>query len=160
VKYSHGTCKPSHFIKAAKIEGVIQAALEQITQTGSFRETPPCLEENRIRIEALEANLSNLRRSLTRARVAYLHGVDSLEDYIQSKRTFAVEIKNQTAKWKELNIEMQCQTRAQRKCSSVTEVLKCDISNLAKNKALSSIIDRIVFFRPEEKIIIYFSRKS
>lgn len=158
IKYSHGSCKLSHFIKARKAEEAILAKLFEATKTGIFMQNIRTIDENTEKVNLLQKELIRLERMMERVKMAYLNEIDTLEDYSRNKKMIQKEIdhiKDRLAE-AESRIKKVDQNVFRKKVGSVIEILTGNASVPEKHSALKSIVEKIVFSRPEETISIYF----
>ena len=96
-------------------------------------------------------------RRLERAKEAYLSEIDSLEQYKQNKEEISARInaliaKRDKAEVKEIDIEAFA-----RKVAEIAEFIKRDdITPAVKNEALHTIIEKIVYDKASDNLVIYF----
>jgi len=157
-KYSRGACEVSHNISLKNINGMVITELEKAVEELNFNiascsETKVKAEINYDQLIAAE------RLRLERAKQAYQSGVDSLEEYRTSKQRIEKEIKRLSdEKIKSLEKSGAFNTKEFSKIvTDVIAILKSpEISEEAKNKALKTIIQKIVYYNPGKKIELYF----
>lgn len=161
-KYAHGTCGTSHFIKTDKIEWLIICRLEEIESPGIYIKDKDSLllSDSEIMRNALLEELEKLRKSLSRAREAYLRGIDSLDEYSENKASISSEIERKTILLREIREDCKESTDPERtgeKALAIADIINSkDISAEVKNKALKSIVEKIVYSKPEDTVTIYF----
>ncbi len=158
--YARGTCKKSHSITIDKLNAAVISYLESFV-TGSLKVFPSfttAIKSDAVDIDKL---ISNEQKKMIRIKKAYTEGIDTLEEYKQQKEAIVQKI---------TELEKQKETAAEQTISEVdrsnlmkkyvSEVLATikdeTVSEQAKNSALRSIISKIVFYRPESRIEIYF----
>jgi predicted nucleic acid-binding OB-fold protein len=97
-------------------------------------------------------------RKLERAKEAYLAGVDTIEQYASIKDEIASNIAELTAMRERDNaphtLDMAVYAE---KVAKVLEVINSEeIAPAAKNEALRTVVEKIVYNKPEERVEIYF----
>lgn len=159
IKYAHGTCKPSHYISAAKIEAAVLEALEELSLPDVYIENIRAIEQKTDERELQEAQIAELTKMFTRAKNAYLAGLDTIEEYSANKSKIQSEIDEIKSKIKPIKRSRINQKKVKRDLMGVLDILKNDSKTVAeKNIALAAIVEKIVFSRPDETLQIYFYR--
>ena len=155
--YSRGTCKVSHSVLMPKIESALIQGLEKCVEEKRFdiiaqkpkKSTPAEVDyEKLIAIE---------ERRLARAKEAYLAEIDTLEQYKNNKKEITDRIAELEAKRDKGNVEKIDIDSFARKVSGVLGLIKReDITVKAKNEALHTIIEMIVYEKAKGNLAIYF----
>ena len=156
--YNRGQCHTSHSIvttrlESAVIEGLKIAVEKQIFNMSPERKTQT--HENRPDFEKL---IGFEEKKLERAKQAYLAEIDSIEQYKQNKK----EIEERIAELKELQTKEEPKREANldayaKKVADVIEFIESpDASLEAKNEALRTILDKVVYNKPSEKVQLFF----
>jgi len=158
IKYAKGTCKPSHFIKAAKVEEAILAKLSETSSTRAYIQNIRAVDENTEKVDLIQKDLDRLERVMDRVKMAYLNEVDSLEDYSRNKKIVQKEMDRVKENLAEAQSKVKSvdQVAFRKQVRSTIDILTGDASIPAKNSALKNIVEKIVFSRPEGTISIYF----
>ena len=96
-------------------------------------------------------------RRLERAREAYLAEIDTIEQYSQNKKEITAKIDDLKARQsKDTTAEVDVEVFA-KKVMYVVELLeRGDVSDEAKNEALRTIIEKIVYEKAKNNLAIYF----
>ena len=95
-------------------------------------------------------------QKLKRAKLAYTEGVDTLEEYRETKAVIEARIAALKAQEEEKPAPID-ESAYCGKIKSVIEVLRDPSQNpQIKNAALRSIITKIVLYKPENRIEVYF----
>ncbi|MBQ1954472.1 MAG: hypothetical protein II350_01905, partial [Clostridia bacterium] len=95
-------------------------------------------------------------RKLDRIKAAYENGIDTLDEYIENKTKIQSVIKKLEAERPEPRKAFNKKSYS-KKVSSVLKIIKDpNVSENEKNVALRSIVDHIVFHRPDPSIDVYF----
>jgi DNA invertase Pin-like site-specific DNA recombinase len=155
--YSRGACSVSHSIVVPKIENAIIEGIKQAVKTQTFKISP-----ERKKVVKETPNYDKLiaieERKLERARQSYLAEIDSLEVYAENKK----EIEKTITELKTLK-ENSASTNAEipptfvSKVEGVLEFIQSEkVSVEAKNEALRSIIDKVVFDKSKDSVSIFF----
>ena len=156
--YNRGQCHTSHSVVTTKIDNAIIEGLKTAVENQVFtmspeRKTKP--QENRPDFEKL---IGFEEKKLVRIREAYLAEVDTLEQYKQNK----TEIEKRIAELKELQAKEEPKQTADldaytKKVAGVVDFIeRKDVSVEAKNEALRTILDKIVYNKPSEKVQLFF----
>ncbi|WP_027399075.1 recombinase family protein [Anaerovorax odorimutans] len=155
IKYTRGTCKPSHYVRADKIEKAILKELDHLADPGVYIENVKSISNFAEEKKILLKEISVLEKMLDRAKQAFLAGIDTLEEYEENKRKLQMEISVKNSKIAKLKEPAIDQSQLKKKIQSVRAVLISDASIAEKNSTLHEIVEKIAFYRPEEKIRIF-----
>lgn len=158
-QYSHGVCPTSHYVSLNKINKMVIQELKNAIETMKFNisvESHPAPTTPPIDYEKL---ISAERLKLDRAKQAYQEGVDSLQEYKAAKSKIEKQIaklqedqQNAAVESADLDLSAFASTVA-----SVLEIIESpDVSEELKHQALKTIIKKFIFYRPENKIDIFF----
>lgn len=152
--YSRGTCNISHFIAMDKIESAVIEYLQSVIESKTFQISvsgQPVQTKNDI-----TPLIRREEQKLKRAKLAYTEGIDTLEEYRETKA--AIETRIAALKAQEEKKPAPINEAAYRgKIQDVIEVLRDPSQNpQIKNAALRSIISKIVLYKPENRIEVYF----
>ena len=96
-------------------------------------------------------------RRLERAKQAYLAEIDTIEQYSENKKEITARIDDLRARQnKETPVEIDIDVFAT-KAMGVLELLeRDDVSPMAKNEALHTIIEKVVYEKANNNLAIYF----
>lgn len=157
INYTHGSCKPSHFIRAGKIEQTIFAELERVSVPGTFIENIRVIHDQSAKQrELIQMEIENHKKMFDRAKSAYLAGIDTLEEYESNKKRIEKALGSMQAELCKITVEKVNPEVVRRKIKSILTLLRSDATQAQKNAALAETVEKITFHRPEEKIVIYF----
>ena len=155
--YSRGQCKTSHSVTLPRLEAGLITNLEIAIKTKQFDIITPKpskaapTEVDYAKLIAVE------ERRLARAREAYLAEIDTLEQYKQHKEEVEARIKDLEAKRDKGNVEKIDVNAFAGKVGGILEFIRRDdITPSAKNEALHSIIETIIFEKAKGNLAIYF----
>ncbi len=158
--YSRGTCAVSHGINVDRLNEMVILELKRCVGELDFRiansRTPAPLGPPIVNYDGL---ISAEKLKLERAKQAYREGVDSLEEYKIAKAQIGEKIdglirQKEKAAQKENGIDLR------RFAQTVTEVINLleapSASEDLKNEALKTIVQKIIFYKPDKHIEIHF----
>lgn len=156
-RYTRGRCHTSHFISMERANAAVIDALESIIGSRSYVFAP----KKPVRAKPdrdWDKLISQEEARLERAKKAFLDGVFSSEEYRAVKEGISSNIaKLQTAKTQSVQAEPE-PIDIQPRAVEVLSIIKSpDVDEETKNKALRSIIDKIVFNKKENTLDIYFA---
>ncbi len=155
--YSRGQCRVSHSVTMPKLEAAVLEGLEialgskqfDILPTKPKRATPTEIDYDKL----IEVE----KRRLARAREAYLAEIDTLEVYKRHKTEAETRIKELEEKRDKGNIEKIDVDVYTKKVAGILDFIKSDvISPEAKNEALHTIIETMVYDKANNNLAIYF----
>lgn len=155
--YSRGSCRTSHGItlpkiEAAFIEGLKQAAMEKqfsIVPTKPKKSDPTAIDFDKL--------IAVEERRLARAKEAYLAEIDTIDQYAQNKKEIIARIDDLKARRdKEVEKETDIDALSEKVAGIVEFIERDDVTASAKNEALHTIIDKIVFEKAKGNLAIFF----
>lgn len=153
--YAKGKCKVSHGIMTYKANAAVVSAIEDAINTGDFSVVPPKLPSG----PAIdyERMLKNENIKLERIKAAYQNGIDTLEEYKVNKKRITSSIEKIKAEMSEKNIALIDKNEYIKKMSHVLNVIKDPAQpEDAKNRALRSIVEKIIYNKAEKRLDIFF----
>lgn len=161
-KYAKGSCSVSHHLSEDKANRAVIEYLENLVAGGTFHFSPAPAPNAKITRD-WDALIRAEEKKLSRARSALLEGAFTLEEYKDVKTEIDATISRlRTGATADAAATPKAPDPAayRRKILSVLEVIKSpNADELAKNKALRSIIDKIVYNKPEGTFDFYFCRE-
>lgn len=158
--YARGQCHVSHSISVAKANKAVIAYLEQAVASCSFPLAPQKPRRRKIAHE-WDKLIAAEENKLERAKNAVLEGAFSPADYIKIRD----EVTKTLEKLREgKNAEDEAErvpdidpAAYAKRVSDVLEVLKSpDMPEQAKNEALRSVVDKIVYNKPDNTLEVFF----
>ena len=157
IGYSHGSCNESHYISINKISKAIISQLKK-----DFTE-PIHLNIKKVNktfdeFEIIENSINSLKDKLDRCKKLYLEGIDTLEEYKESKISIEKEIEKLKSKLNSIkktdNIDIN---EIKINVKNVYELLTNDkIDMEIKYDAVHSLIDKIMYDKKNETLEIYY----
>lgn len=157
--YSKGKCQYCNSISENKLLPFIFNTFNKVISTGDVEYSVIHKREEAPDYLLLEQQLLKLNEKEKRIKNAYMNGVDTLEEYKQNKILLR---KEQEAIQDQLNAEKEKYTKDTKpemleRIRSVNDIIHNDnIDNVSKNKAVKSIIEKIVFNKEEGLLDVYF----
>lgn len=161
-KYGRGLCRVSHFIYMEKLEEMVIAGIEDAVNAESFTFSPPEMTHKPRLSQDWDKLIAAEESRLKRAKEGYLNGLLDADEYAEAKAAAKDNIEKFRAQQKKENAADQdkpdvaaCKARAM----GALEILKSpDVDGETKNKALRSIVDKIVYNKPQNTVDIFFGR--
>ena len=158
-QYAKGACSVSHSITLPVLnQMVIDAMKDAVTQLSFHIEATETRATNAAAPIDFDALIHAERLKLERAKQAYQAGVDSLNEYRTAKEKIEKQILRYEAQKQKANAATGIDLKQYAK--AVTDVIEI-IENPAaseelKNKALKSVLQKIVFYKPDKRIELFF----
>ena len=158
--YARGKCHTSHCISVKKINTAVIEYLQNCAVSGfDFIINP-----RNVSVHAPEVDyariLQNEENKLEKIKLAYLNGVDTLEEYKNNKEqitSFINKVKNEMRSSLSTPTKQSSKELFREKIVSVLSVLTDEnASEERKSTALRSIIEKIVYNKSQKNIEIYF----
>ena len=155
--YSRGSCTTSHSITLPKIETAFLQGLEQAIADKQFTIVP----SEKPRREASSVDYDKLiaveERRLARAKEAYLNEIDDLAQYKQNKEEITAKIEDLKARRdKDVIQEIDVDAFTKKVVGIVEFCKRDDVTESAKNDALHTIIEKVVYDKAQGNLAIYF----
>ena len=156
--YSRGSCRTSHSITIPRIEAAFKQGLREILKTKQFTmapvKPPKQSDPNTIDYDKL---IAVEERRLERAKQAYLAEIDTIEQYAQNKKEITERIQDLiTRRDKHLIKEIDIDVFAKKVASVADFIERDDVTDAAKNEALHTIIEKIIYEKAKGNLAIYF----
>lgn len=166
-RYAKGFHTGSCSISVSKAESIVLMSLKQVLDTGriEFEYIKKTAEKQNDEISSVEHALNRLALKELRIRDSYENGIDTLEEYSQSKERLKAEKECLTERLKELeankksgtaSISVQKETIMINIRSVYELIADPDVSYEVKGTALRRIIRKIVYVRPENRFEFYY----
>ena len=155
--YSRGSCNVSHSVTITKLVNGLIGGLEQAIATKQFNIAPkePKKTENTVDFDKL---IAIEERKLERAKQAFLAEIDTIEQYAKNKQEITERINGLIAKRDEEapQKEIDLDTYAKKVSEIVDFIKQPDASEMAKNEALRTIIEKVVYEKAKGNLALYF----
>lgn len=156
--YSKGKCNTPNSISENIIIPKILKAIENVISTGNIEYSIPKLENNN-ELSLYEQQLAKLSGKELRIKEAYINGIDTLEEYKSNKEMInreRISLLEKIEKIKSSSNDEHKQEMLKRVKNVYDIITKDDVDNVTKNKAMKSVIEKIVFNKSEGNIDIFF----
>ena len=156
-RYSRGTCRTSHSIvlptiEAAFVEGLKKALGEK--QFTIIPKRPKNSDPTKVDYDKL---IAVEERRLERAKEAYLAEIDTIEQYANNKKEISERIDSLKARRdKDIEKDFDANAFAEKVAGVVEFIQRDDVTATAKNEALRSIIETVIFEKAKGNLAIYF----
>ena len=155
--YSRGSCRVSHSITLPRLEGAFIAGLKQALEAKQFTLAPKAQKK----ADPTEIDFDRLiaveERRLARAKDAYLAEIDTLEQYKQNKKEITERIDDLKARRdKDIQKEFNLDEFTAKVMGIVEFIEREDVTPAAKNEALRTIIEKVVYEKANGNLAIYF----
>lgn len=156
--YSRGSCHTSHSITVPKIEAAFKEGLRKAIGAKQFTmapaKPPKQSDPNAIDYDKL---IAVEERRLERAKEAYLAEIDTIEQYAQNKKEITERIQDLIARRDKHTIkEVDIDAFAKKVAGVADFIERDDVTEAAKNEALHTIIEKIVYEKAKGNLAIYF----
>ena len=155
--YSKGRCNISHFVLVPKLESAFIEGLKQAIVDKKFPINPKQPKKSTLPGIDYDKLIAVEEKRLARAKDAYLAEIDTIEQYGQNKKEITEKIETLKAKRdKEIVSKIDVNVFA-KKVSGILEFIeRDDVTPEAKNEALYTIIEKVVFEKAKNNLAIYF----
>ena len=155
--YSRGSCRTSHGITLPRIESAFIIGLKEAVGNKQFNISPTAPKKSDPNKVDYDKLIAVEERRLERAKEAYLAEIDSLQQYAQNKKDISERIEDLKARRdKQVTKEIDIDTFAEKVEGIVGFIERDDVTASAKNEALRTIIEKIVYEKAKGNLAIYF----
>ena len=155
--YSRGSCRVSHSITLPKLEGAFMEGLRQALETKQFTLAPKAPKKSDPAAIDFDKLIAVEERRLVRAKEAYLAEIDTLEQYKQNKQEITERIEDLISRRdKDVAKEFNADAFTNKVASIVEFIERDDVTAAAKNEALHTIIEKVVYEKAKGNLAIYF----
>lgn len=156
--YAKGSCKVSHGITIPRIEAAVIDGMRQAVGSQSFPVIPHKPQQTEHKGVDYDKLIALEERRLERAKEAYLAGIDTIEQYAAIKEESVAKIAELNAMRERDNAPQSLDVAAYaEKVAEVLEIITDEgIEPAAKNEALRTVVEKIVYNKPDERVEIYF----
>lgn len=155
--YSRGSCHTSHSITLPKINTAVIKGLKEALEDKQFTISPTVPKKSAPNQVDYDKLIAVEERRLARAKEAYLAEIDTIEQYKQNKKEITERIDDLKARRdKEVVTELDVDVFAKKVAGVVEFIERDDVTESAKNDALHTIIEKIVYEKAKGNLAIYF----
>jgi DNA invertase Pin-like site-specific DNA recombinase len=155
--YSRGSCRTSHSITIPRIEAAFIEGLKEAVGAKQFTITPHKPKKSDPNSIDFDKLISVEERRLARAKEAYLAEIDTIEQYAQNKKEITERIDDLKARRdKDIEKEVDIDDFAKKVAGIVDFIEREDVTESAKNEALHTIIEKVVYEKAKGNLAIFF----
>lgn len=155
--YSRGRCQTSHSITMPKIEADFINGLKLALKKKQFTINPKPPKKSAPNQVDYDKLIALEEKRLARAKEAYLAEIDTIEQYAQNKKEITERIATLKERQnKETHQEFDANSFAKKVADIVEFIERDDVTEAAKNEAIRSIIEKVVFDKAKGTLAIYF----
>ncbi len=155
--YSRGSCRTSHSITIPRLEAAFIEGLEKALGEKQFTIVPKKPKKSDITSIDYDKLIAVEERRLERAKQAYLAEIDTIEQYAENKKTITARISELKEKRdKDTPVEVDINAYSNKVSEIVDFIRRGDVTAKAKNEALHTIIETIVYEKAKGNLAIYF----
>ena len=156
--YSRGSCKVSHSATVARVEKTLLEGLENALATKSFTIVPKTAKKANTATVDYDRLIAIEEKKLERAKQAFLAEIDTLEQYAKNKEEITARINGLIAKRDEEtpNKDIDLDAFAKKVAEIVNFIKRTDVTEKAKNEALRTIIEKVVYEKAKNNLAIFF----
>lgn len=161
--YSRAECRVSHSILLEKANAAVLGGLRACCENDLFTFMPPARAEEPKLTRDWEKLIATENEKLARARDAFLDGIFTAQEYAEAKQTLTrnVELLEQAKAAEAAPAAPAQEKRTAETKSAVLSVLNLlespDIPEKEKNEALRSVLDKIIYNKPENTFDFFFT---
>ena len=155
--YAKGSCHISHSLTMNKAERAVLEGLEQAIIKKEFTISPTPKKKTETPAIDYDKLIAVEEKKLERAKAAYLAEIDTIEQYKENKTEITKRIEDLKARRdkdtiKEIDVDVFA-----KKVAGIVEFCKDEnVTATAKNEALHTIIEKIVYEKAKGNLAIYF----
>lgn len=154
--YSRGSCQTSHSVLITKLNDAFVTALKGMLEMRQFTIVN---QKPKPSVDSIDYTklITVEERRLVRAKEAYLAEIDTIEQYSKNKKEITERIEYLKKK-RDAETVQEIDTEAfADKVSKVIEYIEReDVTESAKNEALRTIIEKVVYEKPQSNLAIFF----
>ncbi len=155
--YSRGSCTKSHSVTMPKLESTFIAGLKQALKDNKFDINIKSKNNASLPSVDYDKLIAVEEKRLARAKEAYLAEIDTIEQYGQNKKEITKRISDlKEKKENETHQTIDINAFAKKVLGIVEFVERTDVSESAKNEALHTIIEKVVYEKSEGNLALYF----
>ena len=156
--YAKGACHTSHSIATTRAEKAFIQGLKQALKDQQFTIIPTQRQKSKAPAVDYDKLIAIEEKRLERAKEAYLAEVDTIEQYKNNKEEITKRIELIKAKRDEDTPKQEVDVNAfAKKVMSVVEFIEReDVTEQAKNEALHTIIEKVVYEKANNNLAVFF----
>ena len=156
-RYARGTCRTSHSVVLPTIEAAFVEGLKSALGEKQFTIIPARPKNSDPTKVDYDKLIAVEERRLARAKEAYLAEIDTIEQYAHNKKEITERIDGLKARRdKDIAQNFDADAFADKVAGVVDFIQRDDVTAAAKNEALRTIIEMVVFEKAKGNLAIYF----
>ena len=153
--YNRGRCHTANGVLSTKLENSVIEGLRQAIGSNTFTISP-----ERKKVETNTPDYDRLivleERRMERSKQAYLNEIDTLEQYAENKKEIEARIAELTSLKEAATVPTNYSVLKERAMDVLDFLTRDDVSPEAKNEALRTIIDKIIYDKANNTVALYF----
>ena len=154
--YSRGSCQTSHSVLITKLNNAFVTALKGMLEMRQFTIVNHTPNKTRESVDYSKLIAVEERR-LVRAKEAYLAEIDTIEQYSKNKKEITERIEYLKKKRDTETVqEIDTEAFADKVSKVIDYIEREDVTESAKNEALRTIIEKVVYEKPQSNLAIFF----
>ena len=155
--YSRGSCRTSHSITVPRLEAAFVEGLKKAVKSKKFNLAPVVKKKADPTMIDFDKLIAVEERRLERAKEAYLAEIDTIEQYAKNKKEISDRIADlQARRDKDAEKEFNVDEFAAKVDEIVEFIEREDVSKAAKNDAIHTVIEKVVYEKAKDNLAIYF----
>ena len=155
--YQKGSCTVSHSVIVPKIETALIEGLKQAVGAKQFNIVPKVQKNPESDGIDFDKLIAIEERKLERAKQAYLAEIDTIEQYKQNKKEISERIESLKERRDKTSVTQTDINAFAKKVAGIVEFIeRDDVTEEAKNEALHTIIEKLVYEKAKGNLAIYF----
>ena len=155
--YARGTCHTSHSVTTTKVEAALKEGLREAIGAKQFTIVPTKPKSSDPKAIDYDKLIEVEERRLARAKEAYLAEIDTIEQYAQNKKEITERIDDLKAKRdKQTLAEIDMDAFTEKVVGVLEFIERDDVTEAAKNEALRTIIETIIYEKVQGNLAIFF----
>ena len=155
--YARASCHVSHSVTMPKVENALFEGLEQAVKNKQFTINPTPKKKTQAPAVDYDKLIALEERKLARAKESYLAEIDTLEQYKENKTEITKRIEELKAKRDKDTIQEIDIDAFTKKVVGIIDFCKReDVTASAKNEALHTILEKVVYEKAKNNLAIYF----
>lgn len=156
--YAHGTCRVSHSITVPKLEEAFMEGLRAAVASKCFAVLPKPKPRKSDFVD-YDKLIAVEERKLLRAKEAYLAEIDSIDQYKAAKQAIEVKIAELAAlrdKEESAADPIDVEAFSAKVLDLLRFIERTDVTAEAKNEAIRTVVEKVVYEKPNRNLAIYF----
>ena len=158
--YNHASCNESHLTNENALKPAILDALKKVLDSGTVNYVVHSTnKEEKTESELINRKLNRIAMKEERIKEAYRDGIDTIEEYKANKGILNKERQELIALLEQYSNEPsnENENRLMQKIRSSYDIISSDKStDIQKHKALTSVVEKIVYDKKNHSLLMFF----